>query len=122
MDTERSLVYEKAESFSVRIVKLHKYLTVEKREFEISSQIKRSGTSIAANIVEALYAESKKDFIHKLNIAEKECNETKYWLKVLYKTEYLNRVEYESIIKDCMELVRMLAAIIRTSKGNLQHS
>ena len=122
MDTERSLVYEKAESFSVRIVKLHKYLTVEKREFEISSQIKRSGTSIAANIVEALYAESKKDFIHKLNIAEKECNETKYWLKVLYKTEYLNRVEYESIIKDCMELVRMLAAIIRTSKGKLQHS
>ena len=122
MDTERSLVYEKAESFSVRIVKLNKYLTVEKREFEISSQIKRSGTSIAANIVEALYAESKKDFIHKLNIAEKECNETKYWLKVLYKTEYLNRVEYESIIKDCMELVRMLAAIIRTSKGNLQHS
>ena len=122
MDTERSLVYEKAESFSVRIVKLHKYLTVEKREFEISSQIKRSGTSIAANIVEALYAESKKDFIHKLNIAEKECNETKYWLKVLYKTEYLNRVEYESIIKDCMELVRMLAAIIRTLKGNLQHS
>ena len=122
MDTERSLVYEKAESFSVRIVKLHKYLTVEKREFEISSQIKRSGTSIAANIVEALYAESKKDFIHKLNIAEKECNETKYWLKVLYKTEYLNRVEYESIIKDCMELVRMLAAIIRTSKGTLQHS
>ena len=103
MDTERSLVYEKAESFSVRIVKLNKYLTVEKREFEISSQIKRSGTSIAANIVEALYAESKKDFIHKLNIAEKECNETKYWLKVLYKTEYLNRVEYESIIKDCME-------------------
>ncbi len=119
MRTEKSHIYVKAERFSVRIVNLNKYLRNNKGEYEISSQIKRSGTSIAANIVEALYAESRRDFVHKLCIAEKECNETKYWIGVLHKTEYISNDEYNSINNDCVELAKMLAAIINTTKKSL---
>lgn len=119
MAVEDSQIYQKAEKFAIRIVKLWKYLTNTKHEYEISTQLKRSGTSIGANTIEALYGASKKDFINKLYIAEKECNESKYWLKILYKTDYLTEEEYTSINNDCMEIAKILASIIKTSKKNL---
>lgn len=120
MYTEGSLIYQKAEAFAIRIVKLWKYLTSTKHEFELSTQLKRSGTSIGANTIEALYGASKKDFINKLYIAEKECNESKYWLKILYKTDYLTEEEYSSMNNDCLEIARMLASIIKTTKKNME--
>jgi len=116
MAVEDSKVYQKAEAFAIRIVKLWKYLTSTKHEYEISTQLKRSGTSIGANTIEALYGASRKDFVNKLYIAEKECNESKYWLKILYKTDYLTEQEYNSINYDCIEIAKLLASIIKTSK------
>ena len=84
-----SVLQEKSENFAVRVVNLYKFL-VKKQEFEISKQLKRSGTSVGANITEALFGSSKKDYLAKMYIAFKECNETMYWLRVLHRTDYLN--------------------------------
>ena len=109
-------VYSKSADFAVRIVKLYQYLCGEKKEFTISRQLLRSGTSIGANLSEAKYAESTDDFIHKASVSLKECSETEYWLSVLSRTDYLNEREYESIRCDCSELAKLLTAILKTMK------
>lgn len=106
---------EKSFEFAVRIVNLCKYLTTEKREYVLSKQLLRSGTSIGANISEAQRAQSKADFTAKMSIALKEANETHYWLRLLYRTEYLTQSQFDSLEQDVLELLRMLIAICKTS-------
>ena len=115
----KSIVLDKSKSFTVRIIKLHKYLTSDKREFVMSKQILKSGTSIGANISEALQAQSKLDFVSKLSIALKEASETEYWLDVLHQTNYLTAIQYDSIKPDCIELIKLLTSIINTTKNKL---
>ena len=112
----RQTVQEKSFHFAVRIVNLCRYLRDEQREHILSKQLLRSGTSIGANVTEAQQAQSKPDFTHKMNIALKEAYETNYWLRLLYATNYLNTKEYESIIADCVELERLLVAIVKAAK------
>ena len=100
----KSLVYDESLADAVRIVNLYKYLSEQKRETVMSKQLLRSGTSIGANVSEALNAESDSDFIHKLAIAQKEVNETAYWLSLLVKTEFLTTQEYQSMSSDTDEL------------------
>ena len=109
-------VKEKSFRFAVRIVRLCKFLTEEKKDYVISRQILRSGTSIGANVKEALQAESKADFIHKLSISLKEASETEYWLQLLKETEYLDQAAYDSMMADCVELLKLLTSIIKSSK------
>ena len=115
----RSIVKEKSFDFAIRIVKLYKYLMDEKKEFVLSKQILRSGTSIGANINEAQQGQSKKDFLMKMNIALKECTETKYWIELLSATDYINQEQKESIIKDCIEIEKMLTSIVKTTSNSL---
>lgn len=112
------IVLNKSMDFSIRIVRLYKYLCEEKKEFIISKQVMRCGTSIGANLREAKYAQSTVDFIHKNSIALKEVSETEYWLELLYKTEYITETEYESINNCCSEIAKMLTKIVRTTKEN----
>lgn len=107
-------------NFSVRIVKLKNYLNSEKHEYSIADQILRSGTSIGANQREASYAESDVDFIHKLQIAQKECNETLYWLELLYKAEYITEEMFDSLYGDASSIMRVLSSSIRTTKQRLK--
>ena len=113
---ERSLLLDKSEAFSGRILKMYKYLSSDKNELIISKQILRSGTSIGANISESRNAQSNADFINKLNIALKEADETLYWIKILHNGEYINEKEYESIYNDADELVKLLVSSIKTLK------
>ena len=106
----------KSFQFAIRIVNLYKSLCSEKKEYTISKQMLRSGTSIGANIAEAQQAQSRPDFISKLSIALKETSETKYWLRLLNATEYLSETEFDSVFSDCTELEKLLVSIIRTSK------
>jgi len=110
----------KSEKFAARIVRLSKYLSNDKKESTMSKQILRSGTSIGANIAEAGFANSKKDFIAKLRISIKECSETLYWLKLLKDSDFLTEQQFESINEDCKELGRILNQSIRTAKINLE--
>ncbi len=114
-----SIVLDKSRIFAVRIIKLFKVLTADRHEFIISKQIARSGTSIGANVTEAEYSMSKKEFLQKMNLALKEAQETKYWLYVLLNSDYINTREYESINSECCELCAMLISIINTTKRNL---
>ena len=109
-------IYEKSFRFSIRIVNLCKYLQREKKEYVLSKQILRSGTSIGANVAEARHGQSRPDFASKFNIALKEATETDYWLRLLYETEYLNKPQFDSLIADCDELERILVAIVKSSK------
>ena len=110
-----SILADKSLAFAIRIVKCVRCLQDEKREFVISKQILRSGTSIGAN---ALYAQSKADFVGKISISLKEASETSYWLTILQKTDYLSESEYKSLKVDIDELLRMLIASLKTSKRN----
>lgn len=114
---ENALI-EKSIMFAARIVKLYKYLIKTQKETIISKQIVRSGTSIGANINEANYGQSKADFISKLHIALKETAETEYWLKLLIMSEYITSEMGDSLLKDCLEIKRMLIASLNTAKGN----
>ena len=118
MKKDDSIVRKKSIDFAVRIVKCYKYLTNEQKEYVMSKQLLRSGTSIGANINEGIYAESKNDFIHKMNISLKEAAETEYWLLILKETSYIDEPIYKSLNGDVVELIRMLAAIIKTSRMN----
>ena len=113
-----NILIEKSIDFGARIVKLHRYLTKEKQESVLSKQILRSGTSIGANINEAQYGNSKADFIAKLHIALKETAETEYWLHILRKSDYLDDKMASSLLKDCLEIKRILIASINTAKEN----
>ena len=109
-------VKEKSFRFAVRIVKLCKFLQEEKREYIMSKQLLRSGTSIGANTAESQQAQSRPDFISKLNIALKEAVETEYWIRLLYETEYLTKEQFTSIIGDCDELEKLLVSIVKATK------
>jgi len=112
---KENIIIQKSYSFALEIVKLYKML-VEKKEFVLSKQILRSGTSIGANIHEAVASESKKDFVHKLGIALKEARETGYWLNLLKDSDYLSGNEFEKLNNSCEELIRILKSIILTTK------
>ena len=112
---DENLVVEKSRLFAVRIVRLYQYLSNEKREYVLSKQVLRSGTSIGANVHEAQRAQSKKDFLAKMSIASKEANETEYWLDLLHETGYVDDSAYQSITSDCVELIKLLITIVKTS-------
>ena len=111
-------VYDKSFAFAIRIIKLNKYLTQSHKEYVMSKQMIRSGTAVGALIREAKHGESKADFTHKMSIALKEANETVYWLELLNATDYINKDEFTSIHEDAIELVKMLASIVKSSKTN----
>ena len=113
---KRNVIKEKSFLFAIEIVGLYKVLA-ERKEFVLSKQVLRSGTSIGANIREAEHAQSKADFIHKLSISLKEANETEYWLDLLYETKYINQIEFENIKPKIIELLKLLTSIINTSKS-----
>ena len=106
----------KSYNFAIRIVKLSQYLINEKREFVISNQVLRSGTAVGALIRESEYGQTKKDFIHKLSLSLKEASETEYWLCILKDTGYLEENLYNSLIDDCIELLKLLTASVKTAK------
>ncbi|RXK62057.1 four helix bundle protein [Lacibacter luteus] len=116
---KENILKTKSFDFAVRIVKLYQFLKKEHNEFTLSQQIVRSGTSIGALIREAEHGESLKDFIHKLTIGLKEANESKYWLDLLFATDFINKKMYDSINKDCEELLKLLTASVKTSKSRL---
>ena len=109
-------VHEKSFLFAIRVVKCSKYLQTDKKEFVLSKQILKSGTAVGALVREAEHGESRKDFIHKMNIALKEANETMYWLDLLHQTDFLNDKMYDSLNADAIELVKLLASIVKTSR------
>ena len=111
-----SILRQKSYYFAVRIVKLHKYLRNEHKEYVLSKQLLRSGTAIGSLIREAQYAQSRKDFINKLSIALKEANETEYWLILLNETGYITEEMSKSIMQEVKELLRMLTSSLNTSK------
>ena len=111
-----SVLRVKSFDFAIRIVNLYKYLKNEHGEYILSQQLIRSGTSIGAIIREAEHAESSRDFVHKLSIGLKEANESKYWLDLLFATDYINLKMYESLNKDCEEILKILVASVKTSK------
>lgn len=115
---QNNILAEKSTEFGTRIVRFNQFLCKEKKEFILSKQIYRSGTSIGANIHEGIYAQSKPDFISKLSIALKEAGETSYWLKVLYRAEYIDEPLFKSLKNDCDELIKILTATIKSSKDN----
>lgn len=118
---EKDQIYkEKFMAFAIRIVKLKNYLNNEKHEYNIADQIQRSGTAIGANHREAIASESEADFIHKLSIAQKECNETLYWLELLKATDYIDEKLFNSLYADAEEIMRMLTASIITVKKRLK--
>ena len=114
------VVVEKSENFALRIVNLYKFLTIDKKEIVLSKQILRSGTSIGANIAESTYTQSDADFLTKLTISLKECNETIYWLSLLYRGNYLNKNDYDSAKIDCDELLKLLISITKSMKEKLK--
>ncbi|MBE6562669.1 MAG: four helix bundle protein [Ruminococcaceae bacterium] len=117
MKKENPLI-DKSLLFAARIVKLHKYLTKDKKETIIAKQIVRSATSIGANANEAIYGISKPDFIAKLQISLKETAETEYWLRLLVLSEYITKKEGDSLLKDCLEIKKILVSTLNTSKEN----
>ena len=116
---KKNIVKEKSFKFAIRIVKLYQYIQSEKKEYVLSKQLLRSGTSVGALVREAEHAESKADFIHKMAIAQKEINESIYWLELLRETNYLSIEQFESINIDAIEMIKLITSIIKTTKLNL---
>ena len=114
-----NIIKTKSFAFAIRIVKLYKYLTENKKEYIISKQLLRSGTSVGAMVRESEFAESKPDFIHKLSIAQKEINETIYWLELLNETDFIESVEFKSINNDAIEIIKLITSIIKSTKSNI---
>jgi four helix bundle protein len=117
---KENIIIDKSFAFAVRIVRLYQFLSTEKKEFVLSKQLVRCGTSVGANIREAHNAESKLDFIHKMGISQKEIGETIFWLDLLAATDYLKQKEFESIKTDAEELNKIIRSIILTTKQNLK--
>jgi four helix bundle protein len=120
-DIKENVVKNKSFALAVRVVKLYQFLGEQKKEFVLSKQLLRSGTSVGAMIREAEHAESKNDFKHKMSIAQKEMNETIYWLELLKDTNYLNIEQFESINNDAIEIIKLITAIIKSIKANINH-
>lgn len=114
-----NVVIDKSMQFSIRIVRLYQYLCSESKEFVMSKQLLRCGTSIGANINEAQYAVSKGDFLNKMYISLKECAETLYWIKLLYQTDFLSKAQYDSIYTDCEELRSLLSSITKSTRDSM---
>jgi four helix bundle protein len=112
------VIKNKSFAFALRIVKFYKYLCEEKKEFALSKQLLRSGTSVGAMARESEHAESQADFVHKLAIAQKEANESEYWIDLLFQAEYIDAKQHQSLVQDLTELHKILSSIILTSKGN----
>ena len=119
---KENLVLDKSKAFALRIIKLYNYLRKEKKEFVISKQIVRSGMSIGANAKEASLAQSKLAFIAKMNISLAEAGETEYWLELLYESGYIDKTAFDSLYQDNKELLKMLTAIIKSTKESLKKS
>ena len=113
-----NIIKNKSFAFAVRIVNFYKIL-IERKEFVMSKQLLRSGTSVGANVREAVNGQSKADFIHKLSISQKECDESMYWLELLRATNYINEKEFISMNEDAVELLKIIRSIIITTKGKL---
>jgi len=111
-----SIIETKSFDFAVRVVNLYKFLCEHKKEYTLSKQLLRSGTSIGVNVTESQQAQSKLDFIAELSIALKETSESKYWIRLLQATDYLSEAEANSILADCVEIEKLLVSIIKTSK------
>lgn len=116
---KENVVKEKSFAFALRVMKMYRFLVEQKKEYVLSKQLLRSGTAIGALVREAEHAESTADFIHKLAIAQKEANESEYWIELLYRSEYFDEKSYSSIISDLTELQKILASIILTTKEKL---
>ena len=116
-----SILSEKSFNFAIRIVNFYKYLIFEKNENVLSKQLLRSGTAIGALVSEGCFAESKVDFIHKYGIAQKECNESIYWLKLLFRTNFVNQKEFDSLSNDAIELMKIITASIITAKKSIKN-
>lgn len=114
-----NILKDKSYAFAIRVVHLYKHLTGSQREFVLSKQVLRSGTSVGALIREAEFAQSKKDFISKMSIALKEANETSYWIDLLKDTSFLTSEEYDSLNLEIKELIKMLVSTVKTTKQNL---
>jgi four helix bundle protein len=115
-----SILKKKSYEFAVRIVNLYKLMTCERKEFILSKQVLRSGTSIGANVREAVNAQSRADFVHKLSVAQKECDETIYWLELLNETDYISENEFTELNRDATELLKIIRSIILTIKQKSQ--
>ena len=113
-----SIVKTKSFELAIRGVNFYKYLVAEKKEYSMSKQFLRSVTSVGANVREAVNAQSKPDFIHKLSIAQKECDESLYWLELLKETNYISELEFESIYQQNNEVLKIIRSIVITSKKN----
>ena len=118
MNNDSNIIVAKSKAFAIRIVRMYKHLKIKKHEYVLSQQVLRSGTSIGANVKEAIRAQSKADFIAKMHIAMKEASETEYWLELLGETDYLTKDETESMLNDCVELIKILITITKTAGQN----
>lgn len=114
---KENVVKNKSFAFAVRVVKLYQFLCEQKKEFVLSKQLLRCGTSVGAMVREAKHAETKNDFKHKMGIAHKEINETIYWLELLKQTDYLTTEQFESINNDAVEIIKLITAIIKSAKN-----
>lgn len=112
-----NVIENKSFQFAIRIVRLYKFLYEEKKEYILSRQLLRAGTSIGANVTESQQAQSKPDFVSKISIALKEASETKYWIKLLGATEYLSENQTKSILDDCVEIEKILVTILKSAKN-----
>ena len=121
INSMENMVAGKSYAFAIRIVRLYKLLSAERKEFVLSKQLLRSGTAIGALIKEAEHAQSKADFLNKMNIALKEANEAEYWLTLLKDTDFIYEPEYISISNDCKEVIKLLASIVKTTKQKLRN-
>lgn len=117
---KENILKDKSFNFAIRIVNLYKFRKKEQSEYILSQQLIRSGTAIGAIVREAEHAESIKDFVHKLSIGLKEANESKYWLDLLFTTEFISKKMFESINKDCEEILKLLTASVKTSKLSIK--
>ena len=117
MKVDNQIVVD-SKAFAIRIIKLYKYLSEEKKEYVLAKQVLRSGTSIGANISESVFAQSRMDFVSKMSIALKEANETRYWLDLLVETGYIETAHYDSIIEDISKIIGTLVNIINSTKKN----
>ena len=116
---KKNIVADKSYAFALRIINLYKHLVSEQKEYVLSKQMLRSGTSVGALIKEAEHAQSKADFLNKMNIALKEANETEYWLMLLKDSNYIDDKSYNLIKPDSVELIKLLASIVKSTKKNL---
>ena len=113
---KNNVIVIKSKEFAIRIIKLYQYILREKKEFILSRQLLKSGTSIGANVKEAIRGQSKADFYAKMNIALKEASETEYWIELLFEGNYLNQKQFQSIYDDCQEIIKILMAITKTQR------